>query len=103
MLKTFGTEFTIVTSAVHDNPDRHRFELDVDGVTAFTVYRHKAGVVTFIHTEVPEALEGRGVGSKLAQGALEIVRSRGEKVVAECPFIAGYIKKHPEFQDLLKD
>jgi hypothetical protein len=92
-----------MTSAVHDNPDRHRFELDVDGVTAFTVYRHKPGVVTFIHTEVPEALEGRGVGSKLARGALEIVRSRGEKVAAECPFIAGYIKKHPEFQDLLKD
>ena len=92
-----------MTSDVHDNPSRHRFELDVDGVTAFTVYRHKPGVVTFIHTEVPDALAGKGVGSKLAQGALAIVRSRGEKVVAECPFIAGYIKKHPEFQDLLVD
>ena len=90
-----------MTSAVHDNPALHRFELDVDGVTAFTVYRHKPGVVTFIHTEVPEALAGKGVGSKLAKGALDIVRARNEKVIAECPFIAAYIQKHPEMQDLL--
>ena len=90
-----------MTSTVRDNRSRHRFELDVDGVIAFSVYRHKPGVVTFVHTEVPDALSGRGVGSQLAQGALEIVRARGEKVIAECPFIASYIKKHPEFQDLL--
>ena len=90
-----------MTSTVRDNPSRHRFEVDVDGVVAFSVYRHKPGVVTFVHTEVPEALSGRGVGSTLARGALEIVRERGEKVIAECPFIASYIKKHPEFQDLL--
>ena len=88
-------------ATVRDNPSRHRFELEVDGVTAFSVYRHTPGVVTFVHTEVPDALAGRGVGSKLAQGALELVRARGEKVIAECPFIASYIKKHPEFQDLL--
>ena len=90
-----------MTSSVRDNPSRHRFEIDVEGVIAFSVYRHKPGVVTFVHTEVPDALSGRGFGSKLAQGALEIVRARGEKVIAECPFIAGYITKHPEFQDLL--
>ncbi len=90
-----------MTSSVRDNPSRHRFEIDVDGVIAFSVYRHEPGVVTFVHTEVPDALSGRGVGSKVAQGALEIVRARGEKVIAECPFIAGYIKKHLEFQDLL--
>jgi predicted GNAT family acetyltransferase len=89
-----------MTSTVRDNPSRHRFEFEVDGAIAFSVYRHKPGVVTFVHTEVPDALSGRGIGSKLAQGALEIVRDRGEKVIAECPFIAAYIKKHPEFQDL---
>ena len=88
-------------SAVRANAVLHRFELEVDGVIAFSVYRRSAGVVTFIHTEVPEALAGKGVGSKLAQGALEMVRARGEKVIAECPFIAAYIKKHPELQDLL--
>ena len=90
-----------MTPVVRDNPDMHRFELEVDGVVAFSVYRRKPGVVTFVHTEVPAALEGRGVGSKLAQGALEMVRARGEKVIADCPFIAAYIKRHPEFQDLL--
>jgi predicted GNAT family acetyltransferase len=88
-------------SAVRDNAALHRFELEVEGHVAFSVYRRSPGVVTFIHTEVPEALAGKGVGSKLAQGALEIVRGRGEKVIAECPFIASYIKKHREFQDLL--
>jgi hypothetical protein len=92
-----------MTSAVHDNPSRHRFELDVDGVTAFTVYRHKPGVVIVVHTEVPEALSGRGVGSQLAKGARDIARARGEQVVAECLFIVSYIKKQPEFQDLLAD
>jgi predicted GNAT family acetyltransferase len=90
-------------STVRDNPALHRFELDVDGVIAFSEYRHKAGVVTFIHTEVPESLGGKGVGSKLARGALDLVRARGEKVIAKCPFIAAFIKKHAEYQDLLAE
>jgi len=88
--------------AVRDNTEKNRFELEVDGYVAFSVYRHSPGVVTFVHTEVPPELEGRGVGSQLAKGALDIVRSRGEKVIANCPFIAAYIKRHAEYQDLLK-
>lgn len=90
-----------MTSDVRDNTALHRFEIEVDGVVAFSVYRRAHGVITFIHTEVPDALAGKGVGSKLAKGALELVRARGEKVIAECPFIAAYIQKHPEVQDLL--
>jgi predicted GNAT family acetyltransferase len=90
-----------MTSTVRDNAELHRFEIDVDGVTAFSVYGRKGGVVTFIHTEVPEALSGKGVGSSLARGALDLVRARGEKVIAKCPFIAAHIKKHAEYQDLL--
>jgi predicted GNAT family acetyltransferase len=88
-------------SEVRDNEAKHRFELEVGGITAFSEYARKPGVVTFIHTEVPEALAGKGVGSKLARGALDLVRARGEKVVAKCPFIAAFLKKHPEYQDLL--
>jgi uncharacterized protein len=55
-----------------------------------------------MHTEVPPELGGRGIGSKIAGGALDLVRARGLKVVAECPFIAGFIGKHPEYTDLLK-
>jgi predicted GNAT family acetyltransferase len=88
-------------SDVIDNHSRHRFELDVEGHTAFIVYALNGNVITFVHTEVPAALAGRGVGSRLARGALEAVRGRGLKVVAACPFIAGYIGKHAEFAELL--
>ncbi|MBN9049830.1 MAG: N-acetyltransferase [Rhizobiales bacterium] len=86
---------------VRDNPARHRFELEVDGHLAIAVYSLAPGVITFIHTEVPDALAGRGIGSRLAKGALAQVRDRGLKVVPRCPFIRGYIEKHPEWQDLL--
>ncbi len=86
---------------VRDNPARHRFELEVDGHLAIAVYSLASGVITFIHTEVPDALAGRGIGSRLAKGALAQVRDRGLKVVPRCPFIRGYIEKHPEWQDLL--
>ena len=90
-----------MSAKVHDNTKQHRFELDVDGVTAFSVYERKGGVVTFIHTEVPDALSGKGMGSQLARGALDMVRTAGEKVIAKCPFIAAFIEKHAEYQDLL--
>jgi uncharacterized protein len=86
---------------VRDNKDRHRFELAVDGHTAFSRYKLAPGIITFLHTEVPKELEGQGIGSRLAQGALALARANGLKVVAKCPFIAAYIRKHPEFQDLL--
>ncbi len=92
-----------MSEQVRDNTALHRFELEVDGVTAFSVYTRKGGVVTFVHTEVPEALSGKGVGSRLARGALDMVRARGEKVIAQCPFIAAFIKKHAAYQDLLAD
>jgi hypothetical protein len=86
---------------VHDNKDQHRFELAVNGHTAFTQYALTPGKITLMHTEVPKEFEGHGIGSKLVRGELEAVRAQGLKVVARCPFVAAYIKKHPEFQDLL--
>ena len=86
---------------VRDNPAQSRFELIAEGGTAAAYYDLAPGVITFLHTEVPRALEGRGLGSKLARGALEVVRAQGLKVVAECPFIRAYIERHPEFQNLL--
>lgn len=88
-------------SDVRQNTTHHRFELDVDGHKAMAFYRLAPGVITFTHTEVPKALAGHGVGSKLVHGALEAVRAQGLKAVTECPFVAGYIAKHPEFSDLL--
>ena len=88
-------------SAVRDNPDRHRFELDADGHVAFSNYARVGNVITIQHTEVPQELGGRGIGSALARGVLEFARGQGLKVVPHCPFVKSYIDKHPEFADLL--
>ena len=88
-------------ATVRDNLARHRYELEVEGHVAFAEYGLAAGVITFIHTVVPKELGGRGVGSTLARGALEDVRRRGLKVVAQCPFIKAFMDKHAEFNDLL--
>jgi predicted GNAT family acetyltransferase len=87
---------------VRNNTDKNRYELSVDGHLAATYYRIADGVITFIHTEVPDALAGRGVGGKLVKGALDQVRAAGLKVVPQCPFVRAYIEKHPDYADLLK-
>ena len=88
-------------SEVVDNRARHRFELEVEGETAFAAYKREDGTIAFTHTIVPPALEGRGIGSRLVHDALAKVRAEGLKVVALCPFVQAYIEKHPEEQDLL--
>lgn len=88
-------------SDVRDNPDKNRFEMPVDGETAFVAYRRQPGVITLVHAEVPPALEGRGIGSRLVRATLEAVRKEGLKVVPRCSFVAAYIRRHPEVHDLL--
>jgi uncharacterized protein len=86
---------------VRDNAARHRFELDADGHLAFSEYRRDGNTLTVMHTEVPTALNGRGIGSALVRGLLDIARAQELKVKPRCPFVAGYIAKHPEYADLL--
>ena len=86
---------------VRNNHALGRYELDVEGHVAVAYYKRADGVITFTHTEVPNELAGRGIGSRLAQGALELARAEGFRVIAKCPFIAGYLAKHPEFADLM--
>lgn len=87
-------------SKVCDNTERRRFELDLDGHTAFSNYKRADGVLTIMHTEVPKELGGRGVGSALVRGLLDAARAEGMKVKPLCPFVAGYIDKHPDYADL---
>ena len=87
-------------SAVRDNKSLGRFELDVEGGTAFATYRLTPDLVIITHTETPPALRGRGIASELVRGALELIRADGLKVVAGCSFVADYLKQHPEFSDL---
>jgi predicted GNAT family acetyltransferase len=86
------------------NDDRHRYEASIDGrVVGFSQYRLRPGQVIFTHTEIEPEYEGLGIGSALASAALDDVRSRGERVVPLCPFIAGYIKRHPAYRDLVDE
>lgn len=92
------------TPEVVDDPKAGRFELRLDGALAGVAeYTRRDNRVVLTHTDVDDAFEGRGVGSALARGVLDAVRARGERVVALCPFIAGYIAKHAEYQDLVDD
>jgi predicted GNAT family acetyltransferase len=86
---------------VSDNRAEHHYEIhEGDELLGWIVYRESEGVVTMIHTDVEPKWEGKGVGSELARGALEDVRARGLKVNPLCPFVAAYMRRHPEYEDL---
>jgi uncharacterized protein len=90
-----------MTDQVRNNAELHRFELDVAGGMAVAYYRAAPGRITITHSEVPSALRGRGIGSRLVRGALDLARAQGVKVASHCPFVSAYLGKHPEFNDLL--
>jgi uncharacterized protein len=92
----------MAAGSVRDNKLKSRFELDVEGGPAFANYRLTPSAVIIIHTETPRNLRGRGIGSQLVQGALQLIRADGLKVIAGCDFVADYLRKHPEFADLVQ-
>jgi len=91
----------MAAGSVRDNKAQSRFEMDVEGAVAFANYRVAPSTVIITHTETPRALRGRGIASELVRGALQLVRADGLKVVAGCGFVAEYLRKHPEFADLV--
>jgi uncharacterized protein len=87
---------------VTDHPEESRYEAQVDGeVAGFARYRRRPDAIEFFHTEVTEGYAGKGVGTALARGALDDVRAAGEKIIPTCPFIAEYVARHPEYQDMV--
>lgn len=88
---------------VIDVPEAKRFEARLDGELAGVAeYLLTDGLITFSHTEIDPAFEGRGVGSALARAALDQVRAEGDrKVLPLCPFIKGWIQRHPDYLDLV--
>jgi uncharacterized protein len=89
-------------SEVHHNLAASRFEIQIENQIAVLDYIQRGDIITFTHTGVPSELEGRGIGSQLARAGLEYAREKAFKVVPFCWFVAGYIERHLEYQNLLK-
>jgi uncharacterized protein len=86
---------------IRDNKVQNRFELDVEGGVAFANYRLTPSAVIITHTETPRAQRGRGVASELVEGALALIRADERKVIAGCSFVADYLHKHREYDDMV--
>lgn len=87
--------------AVVHNEKAHRFEMEIDGHLAVLTYRQFPDRIHFIHTEVPPPFEGRGLAAKLARTALNFARAHHLRVVPVCPYVVSFLRKHPEYQDLV--
>ena len=91
------------TLATSDNPELSRVDAHLDGsLVGFAAYEIcDDGVYSFHHTEVFEGNEGRGLGQQLAAGVIAFAREKGVKIAPTCPFLASYLRKHPDDQDVL--
>lgn len=87
---------------VSHNEKEGRFECDVDGGTALCAYRRDGDRIVLTHTEVPPEAEGGGVASKLVASALAYARENELKVVPQCAFAVGYVRRHPEWEDVVE-
>lgn len=93
------------TSDAHVRHDKQqqRYVLEIDGrVHGFASYATDADRQVFTHTEVDETLEGQGMGSKLIREALNDARQHGKLIVPECEFVAAYVNKHHDWDDIIK-
>ncbi|MGH2665181.1 GNAT family N-acetyltransferase [Flavobacterium sp.] len=91
-----------VESKLVINEEKKRFELKVEGETAFVEFILSNENIFFLtHTEVPVALEGKGVGSAIISRVLEYIKEKGYTLAPLCPFAAAYIKRHPDWKNIL--
>jgi uncharacterized protein len=89
---------------VTDNPDRSRFEIfEADELAGFARYHQLKDEIAFLHTEIDARFQGRGLASKLARVALDSAREQGLTVLPFCPYIRGWVSKHPDYVDLVPE
>lgn len=87
---------------VRDDPVELRYEALADGRLVGEIrYRREPGAIVLVHTDVAPSAEGQHIGSRLVEAALADIRARGLRVVPVCPFVAGYLRRHPEYADLV--
>lgn len=92
-------EHRIVT--IGDNETKQRYEAAIGDQVAFLDYRRRDGSVVLVHTEVPEAFRGQGLGQRLATHAFDDARRKGLKVIVKCPFLTSWLKRHREYDDIV--
>jgi predicted GNAT family acetyltransferase len=89
------------TLNIINNEQRQQFQLEVEGELASLEYRMHEGMIVLMHTEVPATLGGLGIGSALAEYALNYARANHLPAKVYCPFVAAYVKRHPEYEDIV--
>ena len=90
-----------VQASIINNTERNRFETEIDGEFAYVEYRFYKDDMALMHTFVPDPARGKGISSALAKFALEYVKEKKINLIVYCPFIAKYIKQHPEYESLI--
>lgn len=88
--------------SLEHNPNKNRFEASTPAGMAVSDYMKVGNTLIFTHTEVPEALEGQGIGSKLVKFALDYVRENKLTASPLCPFVKAYVERHPEYSDIVR-
>jgi len=88
--------FTVI-----NNNAASRFEAQSDDYVALVDYQINGKQITLVHTEVPVQLGGQGVGGRIVKAALDFAQNNGLKVFPECPFVARYIERHPDYRNLV--
>ena len=85
--------------SLYNNTTQARFEMNVNGSTAFIAYNLENSLLTLVHTEVPEALRGQGAGSAIILKTLEYARDKELTIKPVCPFVIAFIQRHAEWQE----
>jgi len=88
-------------SPIRNNPDKQRYELEIDGQVVFAEYRQEGAVLTIVHVEAPESLRGTGAAGRFMQAMMEKVREERLQVVPVCSYAAAWLSRHKEYQDLI--
>ena len=87
---------------IKNETDKH-FEMTVDGYLSFIQYHELSDRIALVHTEVPEELGGKGVGTALVEKTLNFIKETGKQIMPYCPFILAYIKRHTEWKPLVSE
>ena len=90
------------TVQISNNEKNQRFEMPVGDGLAVIVYRWQNGKLALMHTEVPPEAEGKGIAAKLAKFAFEQAKQQQRKVLVYCPYISSYLRRHPEYEELVE-